>query len=270
MARLRTIKPGFFKDPELGDLPVIARYFYAGLWCQADREGRLQDEPRLLKLEICPYDDVDPENLLVLLATPRSAERPGFIVRYQVGGRRYIWIPHFLDHQKPYKDETKSRIPPPPCMTQCTPKDPQGDTALSLVFGLPSSVLGLPSSVSEQHAPSPAEQAPAPAAASGNDFVAFVRAEWPDIRQPDDFEKRAQAAFPGINLAAEAVKARGWELSDRTRKKRNHGKFLWGWLARAQDNASHGGVSAPRRAGAAVLQVDNAAHQTATPGRKFL
>jgi hypothetical protein len=107
MPRIRTIKPEFFKHPGLSELPIAARYFFAGLWCQADRDGRLKDRPRLLKLEIVPWDDVDPESLLAQLASA------GFILRYAVDGESYISIPHFAKHQRPHPREAKSEIPPP-------------------------------------------------------------------------------------------------------------------------------------------------------------
>jgi hypothetical protein len=107
MARLRTIKPGFFTDDDLGELPPLARLLYAGLWCQADREGRLEDRPKRLKVEILPYDACDISALLAKLA-----ER-GLIVRYTVAGQRYIAIPTFGKHQNPHVKEAASTIPAP-------------------------------------------------------------------------------------------------------------------------------------------------------------
>lgn len=112
------------------------------------------------------------------------------------------------------------------------------------------------------------KQPPAPPSPFGN----YIRAEWHDIKDPEDFEKRAKKAFPGVDPLSEAQKARGWELSDPRRRKTNHGRFLWGWLGRAQDGASRNGPHEPppRRPGAANLHVDNEAHQNAVPGRKFI
>lgn len=106
MARTRYIKPATFLDEELADLPIEARYFFAGLWTQADREGRLEDRPKSLKAQILPWDKVDADRLLDLLA-------PKFIQRYSVEGRRYIWIVQFSKHQNPHKKEALSSIPAP-------------------------------------------------------------------------------------------------------------------------------------------------------------
>lgn len=108
MARIRSLKPEFFKHPELGELPIATRYFFAGLWCQADKEGRLKDRPKVLALEIVPWDNLDAEKPLAEL------DAAGFIQRYEVDGERYISIRHFAKHQKPHPKEAPSEIPPPP------------------------------------------------------------------------------------------------------------------------------------------------------------
>lgn len=103
--RARNIKPGFYKNEELADCSLPARLLFPGLWMMADREGRLEDRPKRIKVEIFPYDDFDVDALLCELAGA------GMIVRYQVDGERYIWIPHFLKHQNPHKREKDSDIP---------------------------------------------------------------------------------------------------------------------------------------------------------------
>ena len=52
MARARNIKPGFFDNETLGELPALTRLLFIGLWCLADREGRLQDRPKRIKKEL--------------------------------------------------------------------------------------------------------------------------------------------------------------------------------------------------------------------------
>ena len=104
--RARNIKPGFFKNEMLGDLPPMVRLLFAGLWCMADRSGRLEDRPKRIRAEILPYDDCDVDGLLQRLAGA------GFIRRYVVNGKRFICIPTFLNHQKPHNREKPSDIPP--------------------------------------------------------------------------------------------------------------------------------------------------------------
>jgi hypothetical protein len=106
MARSRNIKPGFFQNDELVDIDFAGRLLYIGLWCLADREGRLEDRPKKIKIELFPCDLVDVDKLLNQLF------QHGFIVRYQVSDRNYIEIPKFKIHQNPHPKEPASVIPP--------------------------------------------------------------------------------------------------------------------------------------------------------------
>lgn len=114
MARARNIKPGFFKNEELAECSPLARLLFAGLWCEADREGRLEDRPRRLKAEYLAYDECDIEDLLGQL------ESRGFIIRYQAGSDKFIAIPKFTKHQMPHHKEVASVIPPPVGMPAIT------------------------------------------------------------------------------------------------------------------------------------------------------
>jgi hypothetical protein len=113
MPRRRSLSPEFFKDEDLATLPFEARLLFQGLWCYADRDGRLEDRPKYLKAEIFPYDKVDVEKLLALLANPHIADRPAkaFIHRYTVDTRQYIEIIEFSKHQKPHPHEPASLFP---------------------------------------------------------------------------------------------------------------------------------------------------------------
>lgn len=107
MARARNIKPGFFKNPELVELPFETRLLYIGLWTLADREGYLEDRAKRIRMEIFPADDVDVEKGLADLA------KHGFIYRYTVEGNGYLHICKFLEHQHPHHAEKPSGIPKP-------------------------------------------------------------------------------------------------------------------------------------------------------------
>lgn len=108
MARARLLKPGFFTNEQLVALPPLTRLLFQGLWTIADREGRLEDRPRRIKLAVLPADDCDVDNMLDELADA------DLVVRYEVGRRRYIAIPTFLRHQHPHHREPESVIPAPP------------------------------------------------------------------------------------------------------------------------------------------------------------
>lgn len=107
MSRARNIKPGFFKNDVLAECDPLARILFAGLWCEADREGRLEDRPKRLKAEYLCYDDCDVDALLDQLSNG------GFILRYAVGNCKYIQVLEFKKHQNPHVKEAASTIPAP-------------------------------------------------------------------------------------------------------------------------------------------------------------
>lgn len=107
MARARNIKPGFFRNEELVDLPYETRLLFIGLWTIADREGRLEDRPKRIKMELFPADGLDVDTCLDQL------QDGGFILRYEVGDARYIQVLAFSKHQNPHQKEQASIIPAP-------------------------------------------------------------------------------------------------------------------------------------------------------------
>lgn len=106
--RARSIKPGICDNEVLGTADPFYTLLFERLWMIADREGRLEDRPLRIKAQAFPYrDGLDVEPMLVWLA------ENGFIVRYQVDGKRYIQVLEFKKHQKPHANERDSSIPPP-------------------------------------------------------------------------------------------------------------------------------------------------------------
>jgi uncharacterized phage protein (TIGR02220 family) len=112
MARIRYLKPDFFKDDDLATLPFEVRLFFAGLWNFADKAGRLEDRPIRLKAEIFPYDKVDVEKCLQALNKPKSGTGKPYILRYEIDSCKYIQIINWEKHQKPHHTEKDSIIPP--------------------------------------------------------------------------------------------------------------------------------------------------------------
>lgn len=106
MARARNIKPGFYKNEDLAECSIWARFIFPGLWMLADREGRLEDRPKRIKGELLPFDSQDVDPLLSEL------ERFGFLVRYQNSEGSFIQITKFSTHQTPHYSEKPSVIKP--------------------------------------------------------------------------------------------------------------------------------------------------------------
>jgi hypothetical protein len=92
--RIRTIKPEFFKHDGIAALAPLTRLLFIGLWSLADADGRMEDRPARIRVEILPYDDCDPEAMLADL------HAAGFIRRYQIDGLALIELPSFRRHQR--------------------------------------------------------------------------------------------------------------------------------------------------------------------------
>lgn len=116
MARSRNIKPGFFSNEHLAELDFSTRLLFIGMWTEADREGRLEDRPRRLKMALFPADNVDIDAMLY------SLHELEFIDRYSVDGRNYIQVVNWAKHQNPHLKEAKSTIPEKPVVEPCPVK----------------------------------------------------------------------------------------------------------------------------------------------------
>jgi len=118
MARIRTIKPDFFRHEGLFEAEQETgfplRLAFIGIWTVADRDGRFPWKPRALKLDALPFDVIDFDRVMDAL------ERYGFILKYESDGKSFGWIPSWSKHQVINSRETKSVIPEPPDVIECT------------------------------------------------------------------------------------------------------------------------------------------------------
>lgn len=105
MPRTRMVKPDFFLDEELCEHPPLTRILFAGLWCLADREGRLLDRPKKIKIQVLPYDDWDVNKAL------NALESTGHVKRYQSNGVKVISVVNFKRHQHIHIRELPSNLP---------------------------------------------------------------------------------------------------------------------------------------------------------------
>ena len=111
--RARNVKPAFFANEGLGECSPEARLLFLGLWCLADRAGRLEDRPRRIAAQLFPYGlTTDCESLLNELESKREPDGTfSFIVRYEVEGMRFIEVLNFSKHQHCHMREPMSTIP---------------------------------------------------------------------------------------------------------------------------------------------------------------
>jgi len=106
MARARNIKPGFFKNEDLGTADPFVSLLFAGLWTLADKAGILEDRPLRIKAELFPYrDNFDINGYLTVLVSFK------LIHRYEVNGLKLIQVVKFKEHQNPHHTEKDSEYP---------------------------------------------------------------------------------------------------------------------------------------------------------------
>jgi hypothetical protein len=150
MARARNIKPGFFANEELVELPFSTRLLFIGLWTVADRSGRMDDKPKRIKMALFPADDID------INAGLDELQSSGFLLRYEVDSIKYIQVLMFSKHQNPHKDEKASVIPPygHDASTMQKPYLHGGNPADSLLL-IPDSLLLIPDSIKTKGADKP-------------------------------------------------------------------------------------------------------------------
>jgi diadenosine tetraphosphatase ApaH/serine/threonine PP2A family protein phosphatase len=105
MARIRTIKPEFFTSEDIVCMSPLARLFYVALWCESDREGRMEWKPVTFKMRYLPGDTVDISTLAQELIDR------GLLVLYQAGDKCLAEIPTFSKHQVINNREAASTLP---------------------------------------------------------------------------------------------------------------------------------------------------------------
>lgn len=119
--RIRSVKPAAFRDRDLARASPAARWTFAGLLCIADDQGRFEDDPRLIKADVYPLDDILSADVEAHLAELTAAE---VVCRY-VGedGRRYGHVPGFRVEGSPFQQRPQKPQPAryPPCPHEHTP-----------------------------------------------------------------------------------------------------------------------------------------------------
>lgn len=108
MARIRTIKPGFYASESLAEVSIYAERTFGGLITLVDDSGRIKDNAAIIHGAIWAlrpaHTAVDVESDLIQL------EKAGLICRYTVNGKRYLHLVTFAEHQK-ISHATESKLP---------------------------------------------------------------------------------------------------------------------------------------------------------------
>ena len=262
MSRIRTVKPELFEDEELAEKPLGTRLLFIALFTMADREGRLEDRPRIIKLKAFPWDEVEIDAMLWELA-------PKFIVRYRANEKRYIEIPNFLKHQRPHPKEAMSKIPPSAAGQPLDPnragllgggnptpngsnREKDGPDREKVV---PGREKGIPRTYGgqtgrrtegkenrgegkESNAPSSAQGAdskPPPSMILEFPVVGSGAKTW---NLMSDKLKEYHSSYPGLDVLSVCRHARQWCIDNPKKRKTPRGMpgFLTGWLGREQNS----------------------------------
>jgi len=123
MARIRSIKPGFFRSEDVSVLPFRARLTWVGLWTICDDHGRAKDSTRLIKGDLWSLEDhVTLDDVADDLDVLAAHER---IVRYSVAGRDYLAVVNWHLHQA-INRPGQPTYPGPPIATGPVDPDERG------------------------------------------------------------------------------------------------------------------------------------------------
>jgi hypothetical protein len=238
MARIRSIKPGFFRHEQLQDLesahpklrPMLV---FAGLWGHCDKHGVFPWKPRQLKLDILPFLSFEMSESLDLLADR------GLIVAFMDGDKQYGFIPTFTEHQRINGSEAKDESPYPMFTGEAVRKQ----------WGSTEEALGKHSGRQEgkgtgREQEGNGEVAPRSENAKPPSPVVLV---FPTIGTPASWDLHQSqleewaSLYPGMDVLAECRKALAYVNTGKRKTASGMARFLVGWLNRT---ANRGG-SAP-------------------------
>lgn len=129
MARIRSVKPEFWTDPDIVAMAMEARLFFIGCWNHADDYGVMKDDPARLRLQIMPADtDLDAASIIDELV-----ERRHLLRMTAPDGTEVLVVRSFTVHQKIDKravgrwghpDDFDPRVTPDPPAARPVPTDP--------------------------------------------------------------------------------------------------------------------------------------------------
>lgn len=248
MARIRSIRPEFFRHEGLQDLAskhgAHVMLVFAGLWGHCDKSGRFECRPRQLKLDILPFLDFDMAETLSVL------EVAGFIQTYSVNGKSYGFIETFVKHQRISGKEAlePSKLPEPPVKQSGS----NGEANEKHVPGQEEEGNGVQEGEEEGNGLEAREKIPAsqnPNPASSKPVLEKSKGtRWhPDNIVPDEWleaaaDARERAGQPAIDMRLEVAKfSHYWSSADCTKPfKKDWRQTFVKWCLQARGNHQNG------------------------------
>lgn len=112
MARIRSVKPEFWKSETIAALSMQTRLTFIALWTYVDDNGVGRDVEKLVAAELYPLEDDPRETLAHVSRSLAELSDHGRIVRYTVEGKPFLAVVNWTEHQKIDKPN-KPRYPGP-------------------------------------------------------------------------------------------------------------------------------------------------------------
>ena len=131
MPRIRTVKPEFWKSEAIARLSMQTRLTFIGLWAYVDDNGVGRDVEKLIAAELYALEADPVATLAHVAASLDELSRELRITRYMVGGKPFLSITGWSEHQKidrpnkpryPQADEADEPL-------TCTDADPRDTLA---------------------------------------------------------------------------------------------------------------------------------------------
>jgi hypothetical protein len=98
MAEKRIITSDIWQDDWFGELPFFEKLLWIGLFSRcADDQGRMIDNPVVIRATVFPYDDIPVNQIEQALQTYESCAK---VIRYEIEGKHYLQIKNWWDHQQ--------------------------------------------------------------------------------------------------------------------------------------------------------------------------
>ena len=100
--RIRSIKPEFWRSPDISCLAIEDRLLFIGLWSYVDDNGVGEDRVSMVAADLFADDlERDPSDTFARVSRGlANLSAAGRIIRYTVAGRDYVEIANWSKHQR--------------------------------------------------------------------------------------------------------------------------------------------------------------------------
>lgn len=111
--RIRSIKPEFWRSDAITRLPREVRLLFIGLWSYVDDNGVGVDDERMIVADLFALEEDTNEVRTFVREGLATLSREMRVTRFEVSGKRYLWIRNWFEHQRVDR-ANKPRYPLPP------------------------------------------------------------------------------------------------------------------------------------------------------------